>query len=352
MMKQQQTFDIRYPVALGSGLASALLLVALRQGTLPALFLAYLSPLPLMIATLGFGHATGLGAVAVSVLTFIALMTATTPQDLSLDALLTAGLGGLIFAVCEALPAWWLARLAGLSRAAVGLPWTARAEEKGRAWEYYPLGIVVLNAAAIGFSVVAVATVTASLFQTSFAAGIDKAAAKIAPLIVQALGPYELPSNIDLVELSRLVVKAMPPVAACMIFLLLLLNLWLAGRIVQVSNRLARPWPNIAHDLRVPRLLGLALAAAFGLCFLGALVGLVASIATAILGVVFALQGLAVIHDLSRGAKFRSALLCMLYVSLGLLMPWPLVVFVLVGLAEAGFSLRDRKAAATASPHV
>jgi len=29
-------------------------------------------------------------------------------------------------------------------------------------------------------------------------------------------------------------------------------------------------------------------------------------------------------------------------------MPWPLVVFTLVGLLDAGFSLRDRKAAA---PH-
>jgi len=81
---------------------------------------------------------------------------------------------------------------------------------------------------------------------------------------------------------------------------------------------------------------------------LGGIAGLIASIATAVLAIVFALQGLCVIHDLSRGTKFRGALLCGLYVALALLMPWPLVVFTLVGLLDAGFSLRDRKAAA---PH-
>ncbi len=348
-MTNKQGFDIRIAVALGSGLAATLLLAAVRQGTFPALFLAYLSPLPLMIATLGFGHWTGLGAVAMAVVTFVALMTATAPQQLTIDGVLTAGLGGLIFAVCEALPAWWLARLAGLSRANAALPWTAGRAEKGRAWDYYPVGLLVLTAALIGFAIVAVATVAANFSQVNFEAGIDRAAAEIAPFVVRVLGSHDLPNGVALVDLARLVVKSLPAVAASMIFLLFLMNLWLAGRVVQVSNRLTRPWPNIAHELRVPRLLGVALAAGFGLCFLGGIFGLIASIATAVLGVAFALQGLAVIHDLTRGTKFRGALLCGLYIALALLMPWPLVVFTLVGLAEAGFSLRDRKAAAAAN---
>jgi len=348
-MMKRQAFDLKLPVALGSGLAATLLLVSLRQGTLPAFFLASLSPLPLMIATLGFGYAAGLGAVAVAVFTFIALLTAAAaPQNGWPDALSTAGLDGLIFALCQALPAWWLARLAGLNRAVAPLPWTARRNEKGRACDYYPVGLIVLHAALIGFAIVAFATLIVSLGQTNFEASLDRAAAKIAPLMAQALGPYELPNGVDLAKLARLVVRAMPPVAASMIFVLLLLNLWLAGRVVQVSNLLSRPWPDIAHELRVPRLLGVALAATSALCLLGGIAGLIASIATAVLAIVFALQGLCVIHDLSRGTKFRGALLCGLYVALALLMPWPLVVFTLVGLLDAGFSLRDRKAAA---PH-
>ncbi len=348
-MVKKQASDIRVPVALGSGLAATLLFLSLRQGTFPALFLASLSPLPLMIATLGFGHMTGLGAVAVAILTFVALIAAAAaPLNGWLDAIVTAGLGGLIFAACQALPSWWLAHLAGLSRSEAALPWTERRNEKGRGWDYYPLGRIALQAAMMGFAIVAFATLAASLRQTNFEAGLDQAATKITPFVVQALGSYELPNGIDINQLARLVVRAIPPAAASMIFVLLLINLWLAGRIVQLSNLLTRPWPDIAHELRLPRLLGLAFAAAAALCLLGGLTGLIASIATAVLAILFALQGLCVIHDLSRGTKFRGALLCGLYVALALLMPWPLVILTLVGLVEAGFRLRDRKATAAA----
>ena len=49
------------------------LLLAAFQGSVPALMLAYLSPLPLMIATIGFGHMTGLGAVLAAFITLVAL---------------------------------------------------------------------------------------------------------------------------------------------------------------------------------------------------------------------------------------------------------------------------------------
>jgi hypothetical protein len=350
-MVKKQTSDIRVPVALGSGLATTLLVVGLlRQGTWPALFLASLSPLPLMIATLGFGYLTGLGAAAIAVFTFVALVAAgAAPQSGWLDASLTAGLGGLIFAACQTLPAWWLAHLVGLNRSDPALPWSARRNETGRLREYYPLGLIVFNAALIGFAIVTFAVLAVSFGQANFDAGLDQAAAKIVPFIIQALGSYELPNGVDLDSLARLLVRAMPAFVASAIFVLLLLNLWLAGRIVQLSNRLARPWPDIAHEMRVPRLLSVAFALTSVLCLLGGAAGLIASVAAAVIAILFALQGLCVIHDLSRGTKFRGALLCALYVTLALLMPWPLIVFTVVGLIEAGFGLRDRKAAATAS---
>ena len=81
--KQKQTSDIRGAVAFGSGLAATLLLLAAFQGSVPALLLAYLSPLPLMIATIGFGHVTGLGAVLGGFITLVALLVAANPQDVS-----------------------------------------------------------------------------------------------------------------------------------------------------------------------------------------------------------------------------------------------------------------------------
>jgi hypothetical protein len=123
-------------------------------------------------------------------------------------------------------------------------------------------------------------------------------------------------------------------------------NLWLAGLVVQTSNRLHRPWPNIAQELSLPRSLVLALAAAFGLCFVKDWPGAIGLIATATLILIYALQGLAVVHSLSRGSRWRAFILFAIYATLVLFIPWPLALFALLGLADTTFSLRERKAAA------
>ena len=92
-------------------------------------------------------------------------------------------------------------------------------------------------------------------------------------------------------------------------------------------------------------------AAAVAISLFDGLIGLLGAVVAAALGMAFALQGLAVVHDLSRGSKLRLPFLSAIYASLVLLMPWPLALFALIGLAEAGFSLRDRKAGA-ASPKI
>jgi hypothetical protein len=125
-----------------------------------------------------------------------------------------------------------------------------------------------------------------------------------------------------------------------------LANLWLAGRVAQTSNRLRRPWPDIAQQLALPRPLAVALAAALGLCFIKSWLGTLALIATATLVVVYALQGLAVVHYLSRGSRWRGLILSCIYAVLILFIPWPLALFALLGLADMGFSLRERKGAA------
>ena len=56
-------------VAIGAGLASALLFSLVTQATVFAIALAYLSPLPIMIAMIGFGRAAGLTATVVEMAT-------------------------------------------------------------------------------------------------------------------------------------------------------------------------------------------------------------------------------------------------------------------------------------------
>ncbi len=127
--KEQQAFDLRYPVAVGSGLAAALLFIAAwKQSTFGALFLAGLSPLPIIIATMGFGWRPGLGAAVVAALTFAALVAAATTHPFVPAILLGAAIRGLSFAIFMSLPAWALAWLASSGEPQVIVPWLARTD--------------------------------------------------------------------------------------------------------------------------------------------------------------------------------------------------------------------------------
>ncbi len=99
----------------------------------------------------------------------------------------------------------------------------------------------------------------------------------------------------------------------------------------------------------MPRLLVLVFFAAAGLIFVGGPAGLLASLAASVLGAAFALQGLAVIHVVTQGLRLRDTLLFVIYLFTVPLLPWSLAPFTLLGLLEAGFSLRARKEAAAIS---
>lgn len=348
--KQAQTPDIRGGIAFGSGLAATLLLLAAFQGSVPAMFLAYLSPLPLMIATIGFGHVTGLGAVLAAFITLVALLVAVNPQDLSASAFLDAGFNGIVFVLCEALPAWWLARIASLSLSAPILPFLpgSAADDKDSKG-VSRLSLVIVTAGIFAFLVVAGTLAYMQLEGENFPALVDKMAANIKPVMMQQTGADLLRAR-EVDAFAHLLARSLPAVAAGVIFVAYLVDLWLAGRVVQISQRLQVPWPNIAREFRVPRLLALVFFAAVGLIFLGGPVGVIASLAASVMGVAFALQGLAVIHVATLGLRFRNNLLFLIYLFVVPLTPWSLAPFTLLGLVEAGFSLRDRKPAVAISP--
>ena len=68
----------RFVVAIGAGCAAALLFAVSAQSSLLAMTLAYLAPLPIMIATLGWGLDGGAiaAAIAIAVLAGVDLDTA------------------------------------------------------------------------------------------------------------------------------------------------------------------------------------------------------------------------------------------------------------------------------------
>jgi hypothetical protein len=137
-------------------------------------------------------------------------------------------------------------------------------------------------------------------------------------------------------------ILVIPPAAAVLSTVINLIDLWLAGKIVQMSGRLARPWPPLA-ETRLPATTPALLAASLAGCFLPGLVGIVAGVFVSTLLVVYAIAGLAVLHFITRGMASRALLLGGTYAAL-VIFGWPVLLMALFGLIDAALDLRARAA--------
>jgi hypothetical protein len=294
-------------VGLGAGVAAALLFASVISGSIAAIFLFYLAPLPILIAALGWGHMAGLIAAA------------------SATAIVAVLSGAFFLAVAViSFGAWWLGYLTLLARPATN--------GGGSELEWYPVGRLVLWAAAIGTLVVIAAVPNFGTDQESLQAGLRKSYARI----------LRDPSTIDLL------VIAVPPAAAVFSTLTNLFNLWLAARIVKISGRLTRPWPDLSAFTLPPMTLGF-LAVAIGASFLPDLLGILSGACAASLVMVLAILGFAVLHSVTRGMSSRGVVLAGVYTA-AVVLGWPLLLISLVGLGETMFDIRVRIARRRAPP--
>jgi hypothetical protein len=306
-------------IGLGAGAAAALLFASVSSGTLLSVALFYLAPLPIMIAALGWSHWAGLVAAAVA------------------TAVLAGALGSiasLIFLGTIGAPAWWLGYLALLGRTV--------ADPGGTHVEWYPVERLVLRAAVLGAALVACALM-------SFGADGDAITAGLAGMLdrffrlqmgLSADEPLRFPGLDHADRLIGFMVAVLPPAAAIVGTLTQIGNLWLAGRIVKVSGRLPRPWPDLSA-LSFPPMAAAVFVAAIAATFVAGFAGVMASLLTATLAIAFALAGFAVLHTLTRGMRARSLLLSSTYVIVGLF-GWPVLLMTLIGLVETLFGLRRR----------
>jgi hypothetical protein len=300
-----------------------------------------------MISALGFGPVIGFSSAAVATLS-VALLAIAHEGVLSNTTLIIGLAMAVMFILFQALPAWWLGFLPCLARLDETSRWRVQSvDKKAPTLSFYPIGRLLVHAAAIAIGLTSLVTGISALRYGSFGAAVEHLTAKVLPVISKLVESRpELFADFDIHAITALVVKTTPAVMAAWCLLTFVANLWLAGRVVQTSNKLCRPWPNIAQELSLPRPLTLALAAAFGLCFVKDWPGTIGLVAAVTLLLVYALQGLAVVHFLSRGSRWRAFMLFAIYATLVLFIPWPLALFALLGLADTAFSLRERKAAA------
>ena len=314
----------RYATGLGSGAAAAMLFLAAMRGAPLAVALAYLGPLPIMIATLGWGFDAGL----------IALFAAC-----GLSAAAAPGYA-LAYGLMVAAPAWALAVF-------VGSPafYVKRDPDAAAPRRYPGPGAVAVLASAV-FIVAGAVQLTLMWFGKG---GYDGAVAALSAEIRGALAgsgaDRALPQDMSDQDLARAIVQFAPMALSTGATIMQLANLYLAARSVQLSQRLKRPWRDIPTGFVLPRWLAAPAAAGLALALAAPspadAYGLVAASA---LGALYALQGLATLHALSRRAAARPFMLGALYFACAVAAEWVLPALAVLGIAESFVDLRGRAA--------
>ena len=294
-------------IGIGAGLASAFLLVSTAAGGMASRIVVYLlAPLPLILAGLGAGALTALIGSVVSV------------------AVLFAVIGGKIATlhiVAHVIPTVVLCYYAGLSREVPPVPGANRPTI-----EWFPVGRIVaitsLFAAVYGLLSTTLLGIDAEQQRELLRRLMDTFAKSLPRQDGKQLSEAELN---QLIEFGMI---TMPAAAAFGWMISMLLNLYLGARITAMAGNLPRPLPDVP-SMTYPVGFGLGLAAALPLAFAGGLIGLAGSALAGALFCAHLLMGLAIIHDLSRGAAARPAILGGLYVALVVLNSWVALALVI-----------------------
>ena len=303
-----------FVIGLGSGLVSAVLFFsAARGGPWLGLLLFLLTPLPPLLAGLGWGWLpAAAGALAGS-----AAMAVVASMALGLGYFLVVGL-----------PAAVIAYLAYLSRPSNDAP-------DGREW--YPAGrlLAAMSLYAGALPVLALPS-TGGSFDS-----LRPLAAEMVRAAFKQSGDMRLqaPTDEQVGAIADLIIAVAPGALAVYWLLIMTPNLYLAGRIVGASGHLARNWPDLpalAYPPGYPLLVVLALAATFA----PGIVGVAGASFSGALLVAYLIAGLALMHFIARGRA--PWILWFVYAGLVLFTPYAAVALMAIGLLEPALRLRRR----------
>lgn len=338
-----------WAVGLLAGFASALLYAAASAGGGAALLLAYVAPLPIFVAGLGWG-------VAASVVAGVC--------GLVLIGLLGGVSSAVVYAGVAAIGPIWLTRLALLSRPVGGRGPAAEARAaRARAAhhravamgmrdgpppapappavEWYPAGRLVVWATFLAAGMLALTV----LSMAGSEGGIRGAVAQMINTGIVDTGELRRlldaqGLDISAEEFLAAVAGLVPAMAASMWLIMTMLNMLLAQLIVERSGRALRPTPSPA-DITYPRAFHFVFPPVLLLSLLPGEFGYAAASVATVLFVAYFLLGLAVIHAISRRWQARVPALVLLYAAI-LLFGWVAFLVGLLGLAEAWLGLRAR----------
>lgn len=294
-LKALETMSRDWIIAIGGGLISAIASLAFLGGVPGALLLAYLAPLPLMMAGLAFGPA----AAAVA----------------SVAGALAAGAVGsaaavALFAVIHGLPAWMTVRLALINRPAEETR-VANGENAENKAVWYPAGHVLawLTALGSGFFLIIV------LFVAGGAGEFKGAVTNYLSQVLTMLAPA-LPKE-SRVQVLSMIAPLFPALVGVTWLVVTAVNGALAQGIVRRLGRALRPSPSY-RNLSLPHWLSWLLVGAAAMALTGPLMGMreieyMGRNLAAISAVPFFFLGIAVLRSLVKGRMFAIAMIISLY---------------------------------------
>jgi hypothetical protein len=321
-------------IGIGAGLVAAALFASLANNSMLAAMLFYLTPLPILLAGIGWGARAAQIAFATATLLVAIVLTLTT---------------AVAFALCVGLPGVLLSHLLLLRRQhpALGAGGASRAGASP-AVEWYPLGRIIAWASLMAGGLVALGLILlggdGEGYRHAVRGMFDETALK---QLQTLLGADFTQEQLDRFA-ERFARYVLPAFAAAFWLLIMLANLWLAAKSASISGQLARPVPSFAELDYPPWLLG-AFALAAGLSFASGLAGLTGTAFAGALACAYLILGLAVVHGIAAGSQLKLLMLGLLYTGL-FLTPWVAPILVLVGVAEPFLQLRRRAIGRAAPP--
>ncbi|MGI9415876.1 MAG: DUF2232 domain-containing protein [Hyphomicrobiales bacterium] len=309
-------------IGIGCGLVSALLFGVTGRVSFLSFVMFFLVPLPLFLAGLSMGAVTAaIGGVTGAV---------------AAGAILGAR-AGLSFVISVAVAPVVLSYLALLSR-------SSDASQDGAAQqvEWYPLGRLVLWCAVLSPALMAVSIVLSGMDAAAFREAIRQFSELWLKAQPELRAQFEQAGGIE--PLVDFLVRMVPSFATSVWMLLIMGNLWLAAKVLDVSGRSMRPWPPFP-DIEFPRMALAGLAASLGATLLPGALGLIGQGFAGSMITVFAVFGLAVLHHITRGYPARAFLLATAYLAVFVFNWLAAVLLAGLGVAELGFGLRKRGSA-------
>jgi hypothetical protein len=291
-----------------AGLVSSGLFLALSTGLPGMVLLAYFVQLPLLLAGLSLGLAASVVAAAAAIL---------------VCGLIAGAVAAAMFALVQALPAAMVVRQALLSR-----------QDAGRL-EWYPPGLVLAQLTALAVLGITLAFVVL----LGHPGGLEGVLAEFLGAALEGLGATDVTVSAG-PDLDRWLFL-FPGLMAASWLVMVALNAVLAQLLAVRLGVNRRPTPELS-ELELPGWLWPAIGVAALLALLGAGgLGFLGRSLLLVLAVPYVFLGLAVVHAFARRVSHRRLALTLFYGAI-MLLGWPLVAVLLLGLVEDWAHVRQR----------